>query len=76
MELLHKGIGSRMRRSGLAAVQLAAPSQGARRACQLLDGKPVLGRRMIVRPDRFVEDQAAAQAQAAGAVGALEALEL
>lgn len=56
MELLKKGPPFRRQSSGLAVVHLPpAPGAGGR-AAAALDGKPLLGRPMIARPDRFVED--------------------
>jgi hypothetical protein len=70
-----------MHSSGLAAVQLAAGTCSTQRACQLLDGKQLLGRLMIVRAGRFVESShvgynpvaEAAQATATAASSAAQA---
>lgn len=54
IELLKKGAPFRRRQSGLAVVHLNDADVG--RSCEMMDGKQVLGRPMIVRQDRFVED--------------------
>lgn len=51
VELLLKGAPSRRRPSGLAVVQVESAAAAAR-SCELLDGKPVLGRAMLVCKDR------------------------
>jgi hypothetical protein len=54
VELLLKGAPTRRRHSGMAVVHLATAAD-ATRGCQALDGKPVLGRPMIVRKDRWAQ---------------------
>ncbi|GBF94212.1 hypothetical protein Rsub_06482 [Raphidocelis subcapitata] len=60
VEIMKKGAPFRRRGAGLAVVALERAAD-SRRCCELLDGKPLLGRPMIVRRDRFEEDDAAYQ---------------
>mmetsp|Transcript_16402 Transcript_16402/g.35465 ORF Transcript_16402/g.35465 Transcript_16402/m.35465 type:complete len:134 (+) Transcript_16402:163-564(+) len=59
VEMLKKGLAhGYMKSCGLAAVTMRS-EEDAKLAVEKLDGKIVLGRPMIVRADKFVEDDAA-----------------
>ncbi|WIA22754.1 hypothetical protein OEZ86_009711 [Tetradesmus obliquus] len=58
VQLLKKGSFNRCRNSGLACVTLAKRSD-TERCCNVMDGKPIYGRPMIVRKDKFVADDPA-----------------
>uniref|UniRef100_A0A383W493 RRM domain-containing protein n=1 Tax=Tetradesmus obliquus TaxID=3088 RepID=A0A383W493_TETOB len=58
VQLLKKGSFNRCRNSGLACVTLAKRSD-TERCCSVMDGKPLYGRPMIVRKDKFVADDPA-----------------
>lgn len=55
IEFILKGQDNRKRNSGLATVTLKSV-EDAVKACKVVDGKPVFGRPMIIRANRFVED--------------------
>jgi RNA recognition motif-containing protein len=55
VQLLKKGPSGRQRNSGLACITLGRPADVAR-CCQEMDGAEVLGRPMIVRPDKYEQD--------------------
>lgn len=75
VQLLKKGPSWRSRSAGLACVTLG-PGADVAASCAALDGVPLLDRPMIVRRDRFAQDQhsydpAAAAAAAAAGEGAV-----
>lgn len=73
VQLLKKGPSWRSRNAGLACVTLR-PGADVAASCAALDGVPLLDRPMIVRRDRFVQDQHSYVASAAegAAKGAAE----
>ncbi len=59
MELLKKGHGSHLKTCGLGVVTLKDPQANLDACIEALDGQPLWGRPIIVRKDKFVEDNAA-----------------
>jgi hypothetical protein len=55
VQLLKKGPSGRQRNSGLACITLGKSADVAR-CCQEMDGAEVMGRPMIVRPDKYEPD--------------------
>jgi RNA recognition motif-containing protein len=79
VQLLKKGSFNRCRNSGLACVTITC-SGDVQHCCNLMDGKQIYGRPMIVRKDKFEADDpaydsttAVAAVPAAAAAAALQA---
>jgi hypothetical protein len=58
VQLLKKGSFNRCSNSGLACITLAKHSD-VERCCDVMDGKAIYGRPMIIRKDKFVSDDPA-----------------
>eukprot|EP00879_Flechtneria_rotunda_P004958 GHRR01005233.1.p1 GENE.GHRR01005233.1~~GHRR01005233.1.p1 ORF type:complete len:126 (+),score=37.94 GHRR01005233.1:1998-2375(+) len=56
VQLMKKGSSNRTHNSGLASVILTA-QQDVDKSCKQLDGKPLYGRPVLVRRDKFEADQ-------------------
>lgn len=66
VQLIKKGSFNRQRNSGLACVVLSKSSD-VDNSCKTLDGKNVMGRPMIVRKNKFEDDQPSYHVPAAAA---------
>jgi hypothetical protein len=69
VQLLKKGSFNRCRNSGLACITLTKSSD-VQHCCEVMDGKQVYGRPMIVRKDKFEPDDPAYDSTTAAAAAA------